>query len=67
MRWYSTAAAAETVGMSRRWINYQIESGKLRARDVGTTKKQYRISEDDLREFMASHPEVEPTTEAATA
>jgi excisionase family DNA binding protein len=53
-RWLSTEQIAERVGMTGEWVRRQIIAGRLRALVFRTgSRATYRISEADLRHFMA--------------
>jgi excisionase family DNA binding protein len=54
VRLYSVAAVAEHLGMSRVWVYAQINGGKLRAVELGSTRAKTRVRADDLQAFIDS-------------
>jgi predicted DNA-binding transcriptional regulator AlpA len=52
VRLYSVAAVAEHLGMSRVWVYAQINTGKLRTVELGSTRAKTRVRSDDLQAFI---------------
>ena len=46
---YSLIQVAEIMGLTRQTIYNYVKAGKLKARKIG---KEYRIKEEDLKEFI---------------
>ncbi|MFJ2542732.1 helix-turn-helix transcriptional regulator [Microbacterium sp. NPDC087589] len=45
---------AETLGVSRAWVYRRIEAGELPVVELGNTRKNQRIDETDLAEFIST-------------
>lgn len=53
-RWFTTAEAAASIGVSQWWVRQRIEDGLLPATAISTGKhKVYRIRDDDWADFRA--------------
>lgn len=53
-RLLKVAEVAETLGVSRAWVYRRIETGELPVVELGNTRKNQRIDETDLAEFIST-------------
>ena len=52
LRLLKVAEAAEALGVGRDWIYRRIEAGEIPVVELGDTRKNQRIREADLAEFV---------------
>ncbi len=64
--WVSTGEVARRVGYSTRWVEHQIELGRLPATAfIGARKRTYRVRTSDLEVFVRTFFEKAPAPEAS--